>query len=324
MATQNPRVSIGLPVYNGQKYLEEALDSILSQTFGDFELIISDNASDDRTEEIGRRYAARDARVRYYRNERNLGGAENFNRAFRLSSGEYFQWVAHDDILAAEFLQKCVDVLDRDPSVVLCYSRQVDIGDSGEVLRRDGYGLDTSLREPEARFREVLQLYRGAPAIFGVARSAVMAKTGLFGRHSIADLIFLAELALHGRFEEVPEDLFYMRQHELRSVYTHPTRHSSAVWFDPTKADRIVFPAWRTLAEHLRSLWRAPLNLRQRSRCHLHLLEWMRRNRRMLKSDLVIATRQMLQRYWGIGRPGPRISETQPRHRQRTRDLTAR
>ena len=100
----HPRVSIGLPVYNGELFLENALDSILSQTYSDFELIISDNASDDKTEEICRSYAARDKRVRYSRNAHNLGAAPNYNRVYHLARGRYFKWASHDDVLAPEFL----------------------------------------------------------------------------------------------------------------------------------------------------------------------------------------------------------------------------
>src|SRR5688572_10868700 len=103
MPEKNPRVSIGLPVYNGENYLAEAIDSILAQTFEDFELIISDNASTDRTQEICEAYAAKDGRIRYYRSEVNKGSAWNFNRVFELARGEYFKWAAHDDYIAPEY-----------------------------------------------------------------------------------------------------------------------------------------------------------------------------------------------------------------------------
>jgi glycosyltransferase involved in cell wall biosynthesis len=120
---RTPRVSIGLPVYNGENYLAETLDSILAQTFTDFEVIISDNASTDRTETICRQYAAQDRRIRYLRNTSNLGAAKNYNRVFELSQGEYFKWNGHDDPLAPVFLERCVAVLDRHPGVVLCFAR---------------------------------------------------------------------------------------------------------------------------------------------------------------------------------------------------------
>ena len=106
-----PRVSIGIPVYNGGRFIKEAIDSILAQTFEDFELILSDNASTDETEEICKEYATLDRRIRYYRNEENLGAAKNYNRVFELSNGEYFKWASHDDLCAPEYLERCIAAL---------------------------------------------------------------------------------------------------------------------------------------------------------------------------------------------------------------------
>ena len=127
-----PRVSIGLPVYNGEKFIREAIDSIFSQTFEDFELIISDNGSTDRTQQICQAYAAQDLRIRYYRNKKNIGAARNYNLVFELASGEYFKWAAHDDLCAPEYLERCVEILDRDPDVVLCYPKTSIIDEHGE------------------------------------------------------------------------------------------------------------------------------------------------------------------------------------------------
>ncbi|MEO1346882.1 MAG: glycosyltransferase family A protein, partial [Pseudomonadota bacterium] len=113
-SNQSPRVTIGVPVYNGDAYLAEALDSILNQTFTDFEVIISDNASTDGTEQICRDYAARDDRVRYIRQEKNLGAAPNFNLLVPIARGEYFKWAASDDLIAPEFLNYCVEALEKE------------------------------------------------------------------------------------------------------------------------------------------------------------------------------------------------------------------
>jgi glycosyltransferase involved in cell wall biosynthesis len=152
-------VSIGLPVYNGARYLREALDSLLSQTFDDFELIICDNASTDDTGTIARDYAARDSRIRYYRNETNIGAPRNFNRAFALSERRYFKWASYDDALTPTFIQACVDVLDRDPGVVLVFTRGQIIDPDGNILKP----LPDPLRRigdmrVEQRFGDVLVL----------------------------------------------------------------------------------------------------------------------------------------------------------------------
>ena len=135
MTSNQPRLSIGLPVYNGEKFLKEAIDSLLAQTFEDFELIISDNASTDKTEEICRAYAEKDQRIRYYRNDKNIGCARNFDRVFKLSSGEYFKWAAYDDLHAPDFIEKCVEVLDQDPTIILCHSQTYFIDEEGSFLQ---------------------------------------------------------------------------------------------------------------------------------------------------------------------------------------------
>src|ERR1051326_2036095 len=112
MSNQKPRVSIGLPVYNGQQFLEEAINSLLAQTYSDFELIISDNASTDATEQICRAHAAADPRIRYYRNDKNRGPVWNLNRVFELARGELFKWAAHDDVCAPTLVERCVEVLE--------------------------------------------------------------------------------------------------------------------------------------------------------------------------------------------------------------------
>jgi glycosyltransferase involved in cell wall biosynthesis len=116
---QQGRLSIGLPVFNGEQLIEQALDSLLAQTFQDFQLIISDNASTDRTPEICKDYQARDSRVHYTCMDKNYGAARNFNRVFELASGQYFKWAAHDDIIEPTFLQQCIDVLDQNPSCAI-------------------------------------------------------------------------------------------------------------------------------------------------------------------------------------------------------------
>ena len=143
-----PLVSIGLPVFNGAKHIRYALDSILAQTLDDIEVIISDNASTDGTDEICQNYATLDKRIRYSRNDTNLGAAPNFNKVFSLAQGKYFQWAAHDDIYDTEFLQTCVTALETDSAIVLCFPEEVSIDDSGQFLRDRPYGFPNDLKNP--------------------------------------------------------------------------------------------------------------------------------------------------------------------------------
>ena len=134
MSSKDVVLSVGLPVYNGEKYLESAIDSILNQTYKDYELIIVDNASSDKTQEICIKYARKDPRIKYYRNHYNVGGPRNYNIAFELSSGKYFKWTAHDDILDIKYLEECINILDSDDGIVLCHSRVGCIDKNGDLI----------------------------------------------------------------------------------------------------------------------------------------------------------------------------------------------
>jgi glycosyltransferase involved in cell wall biosynthesis len=302
---RRPRVSVGLPVYNGEKYLGQAIESILAQTFQDIELIIYDNASTDGTEEISREYMARDTRIRYVRNSENIGAAMNFNRVFHHSSGEYFKWAAHDDLHKPDFLRKCVQALDRDPTVLLAYTRAVTIYGNEGVTREWGAGQDLGSHVPHERFLEALAPLKDPMPlpIFGVIRANGLGKTRLFGRFPASDLALLAELALHGRFRELPEALFLQRNHKERAgpqLASDP--HRTVAWWDPEKAGRLIFPAWRMLSAHLSSVFRAPLTLVERVRCCGVLAKWVKRNRKPLLGDIRLAGERLPLVGWAFKR----------------------
>lgn len=221
----SPRVTIGLPVYNGAQFIEEALDSILAQTFTDFELIISDNASTDQTEQICRTYAVRDKRIRYLRQDHNIGAGNNFNFVFKHASGEYFKWVAHDDVYDPEFLSKCVKLLDEAPrSVVLCVPRIKLIDEHSNVIAQDGFASTRFLTHNtemvcELRFPEVLRvLAKGAVTriIWGLMRTEALQKTRLFIPYHSGDIVLAAEMSLLGTFWQTSDYLLSMRLHPKR------------------------------------------------------------------------------------------------------------
>lgn len=294
MTSLAPHVSIGLPVFNGEQFLPDALDSLLAQTFTDFEIIIVDNCSSDRTPEICRRYAERDSRIRYFRNPENIGVNPNWRRVFSYARGAYFKWSTHDDRYAPEFLEKCLAVLDRDSGVVVCYPRALKIDETGQPFRQMAFGLKTDLerlRNPVERLRALLWINLGAPPILGVIRTDVLRKTPLIGASYAADQVLLAELALHGRFHEVSEELLFHREHAHRSVYVHRTRHELAAWVEPSNARRVMFPAWQLLGHYLGAVWRAPLSLLQKLLCLPHLARWAFYHWRELLGDIWLAFR---------------------------------
>jgi glycosyltransferase involved in cell wall biosynthesis len=272
-----PKVSIGLAVFNGESYLREAIDSILAQTFTDFELIISDNASTDRTEAICREYAIKDDRIRYHRNAINIGGANNENLTFRMSSGEYFRWAAHDDLCAHTLLEKSVAILNSDLSVVLCYSTIVQIDEGSKqigILDRD----IACSSEPYKRFRELANWHHDCETSYGLVRSQVLRQTELQPNYTDSDRTLLCELSLYGRFHKLSEPLFYKRYHNLMSTQVYPKFYDRMAWFFPALKDtrsRVFFPSWQKLFHYLRAIARAPLTPKNRLLCWFHALSWI-------------------------------------------------
>ncbi|MFB3892212.1 MAG: glycosyltransferase family 2 protein [Phycisphaerae bacterium] len=284
MAT--PRVSIGLPVYNGGNYLRAAVDSLLAQTFGDFELIISDNASTDSTPDIAQEYARKDGRVRYIRSDENRGAAWNFNNVFHLSKGEYFKWSAHDDTCAPDFIRKCVDILDSRPEVVVCTTQACYLSPDGQPYPRPEYNVRMGSARPHERFHDLICISYGCLPVFGLIRRDVLARTGLIGAYVASDLVLVAELALHGPIHEIPECLLFNRDHADRLTRAYPTAHSRGGWFNPALAGKVIFPTWRLLPEFVAAIKRSPLDRRERRRCLWQLLPWMWKKKKRLRQDL--------------------------------------
>lgn len=277
-----PKVSIGLPVFNGEQFLEEAIDSILTQTFNDFELIISDNASTDRTGEICRYYQSKDRRIRYRRNETNLGGAINANLTFHLSQGKYFRWAAHDDICSPQLLEKCVEVLDNDPSVVLSYGQTIKINDVGEIIGETFSRLGES-NSPHQRFLEIASRTHSCEVIYGLYRSDTLRSTRLHKNYTDSDRTLLCELGLYGKFCQIQEPLFNKRFH-LKNQY-HDWRTRMA-WFDERFIGKIVFPNWIQIYNFFAIINRAPLSITEKLLCFNEIGPILFRNLRELLRDL--------------------------------------
>ena len=284
--TQNiPHVSVGMPVYNGERFVAQAVESILSQTFRDIELIISDNASTDATERICREYAERDSRIRYYRSEQNRGAAWNHNRVVELARGEYFRWQCHDDCCDPTFIEKCLAGIRGDPSVVLCYPRFVRVDEQGRRL-----GVKSSRvvgnAEPHMRHRSLIYRRDSCEEIYGIARTDVVGKTSLIGPYSNSDDTLLAELILQGGFREVPEPLFFYRIHPAQSTAAYPNRTDRMAWFKPLADAGFSLPFLRLFAEHMSLVRRSPLAWPEKVRCYRSLLGWFWYFRNCLVEDL--------------------------------------
>ena len=296
-----PRLSIGLPVYNGERFLGQSLKALLSQTFDDFELVISDNASTDRTAEICRDYAASDDRIRYVKQRVNVGAAANHNAVFALSRGELFKWASHDDLYDPRLLALCVDLLDRRPDVVLTHAWQGYIDSNGTVVATVRYPLDTDLPDPVKRFRSHL-FGVGGDDFYGVIRSDVLRAVRPHGSYHHADRTFVAQLVLQGPFAQVPEVLYYRRDHPGRAERSAPSKRARAANLEPRRGNQRRNPTARLLAEYVGGygavVARAPLTLAQQVACYGYLSAWLAsravpgRSRRMEDSFVRVGARQ--------------------------------
>lgn len=236
MSKAKPRLTIGVPVYNGEDYIAEAIESHLQQDFGDFELIVSDNCSDDSTPEIVQKFVAADSRVVYSRNAENLGGPANFNRLFRLGDAELFTWAAADDRIEPGYLSAVIDMMDDDPTVVIGHSESLLIDpDSVPMLQMDqgwlgGDGYLEAIKlapplgderfgsaRPHERIDAVINNNHRNFYIFGIMRRETMLQTRLHRLFYGGDRTLLVEMAMRGTFRKVPDPLFASRSHAKNS-----------------------------------------------------------------------------------------------------------
>jgi hypothetical protein len=248
-----------MPLYNAERYLDEAFASLLAQDYRDFEIVVCDNASTDRTWEICGRYAAVDPRIRLFRNDVNRGAAYNYNRVVELARGELFRWAAYDDRCEPELLSRCVAALDAGgPRVVLAYPRTVLIDGDGTVLGPYADRLDLRDRRPWRRVGRFVSRFSLCNPVFGVIRTDALRRTGRIRPYPSSDVTLLAELAALGEFHEVPEPLFQRRIHPDSSRQGRPPgrRALPAVvsWFDPAGPARVRAPRLQLTIRTARAL----------------------------------------------------------------------
>ena len=297
MTVPKPRLTIGVPVYNGEDYIAEAIRSHLDQDFTDFELIVSDNCSDDATPDIVKEFEGQDNRVQYTRNDTNLGGPANFNRLFRLGSGELFRWAAADDRIEPGYLRQVIGLLDDQPDVVIGHSDALLIDpDSVPMLQMeqgwlggDGYLEAIRLQappgddrfgadHPHERIDAVINNNHRNFYIFGVMRRAVMMQTRLHGLFYGGDRTFLVEMAMRGRFAKVPEPLFASRSHAKNSG-------RNALDFDELKehgAQDLRFAA-QVMKGYLDAVNGADVTRAERARCYAVVAKKLRQPTRLLR-----------------------------------------
>jgi len=216
----DPKVSIALPVYNGEKYIEQTIKSVIAQDFDDLELIITDNRSEDRTKQICLDLAATDQRIVYIENPHNLGAAPNYNAGYQLARGDYLKWCAHDDLISPNFISACLSALEADPRATLAFARTICIDTNGAVIPGDDHNETGAILddEPENRFYRAIMESGTCFPIFGLFRMPALRKSTLHRSYYGSDRALIAEIALLGRCLRLEDAVFYNREHADRSI----------------------------------------------------------------------------------------------------------
>ncbi len=250
------RITIGMPAYNAEKTIADAIESVLNQTYGDLKLLISDNASSDGTEEICRRYEQKDKRVTYVRHEENLGATENYNFVCRASDSEYFKWQSSNDFCTADTIERCIEVLDSSPDTVLCYpqTRLFSVSQDDGKDYQDPQGTDVD--SPVDRFFNVIDRMGLNNVMNGVARSDQLKSTPLIRPFYYADRNMIAELALHGKISLV-EGCYFYRRMDNESAIIMKSEDDAMAHFDPRWDRPLSFMSWRIYSAFLSSLFRS-------------------------------------------------------------------
>ncbi|MEM8674351.1 MAG: glycosyltransferase [Cyanobacteria bacterium P01_G01_bin.67] len=283
----SPKVSIGIPVYNGEKYLEWAIESLLAQSFQDFEIIISDNASTDRTESICRSFQSRDERIHYYRNLTNIGAAGNYKKVFQLATGEFFKWMAHDDRCSPNYLEDCVQALEADPEIVMTFPRFELIDESDRtypLVDENTYVTPERIIttnpqrnfmsiSPSERYSEVLFKTTECYEFFGLSRRDVIERSSQHDAYYGSDKVLLCELAMMGKIKEVPSATGYFRIHgeQSQSLKSHKERSN---WISPDLSYGVFHSRVKCLQGYCRSIFAYPAPLVERINCLWILTIW--------------------------------------------------
>lgn len=277
---RQPSVSVGIPVYNGERYLEVAIRSVLAQTWDDLELVISDNCSTDRTPEICRTYAAQDSRVRYLRNERNIGAAGNFRRAFHESRAPVYRWLCSDDYIGPSSIEKCLRLLQVRPDAAVVCSRAEFVDEYGATLRP--YDAVQAINHDDAseRFRAAFECDPWCNSAYGLIRRSTLLRTALHQPFPASDKALIIELAIHGKILEIDEPLFFRRIHPGAYSYAVSSERDRS-FYTPAASGRAVpmLRAWPNTRAYLGAIARSPARIPEKLRMLSYVLRqaWWQR-----------------------------------------------
>lgn len=296
--TAGPRLTVGMPVRNGANFIRPAIDSLLAQTYRDFAILISDNASTDGTVAIVEEYMGRHPNIRLQRHPANIGAHRNYNSLVTGSTGELFKWMAHDDVIAPTFLAACVARLDADPGASLAFANSGQIDEEGRItgdLASNESYVDPS---PYRRLRSYVADRTKIPQVFGVMRRSVLEATPLLGSYPKSDTVLMYEMAMRGRFALVDEPLFLNRDHASRQGRLGLRERTA--WYHPDRASPLL-PRWNQLRGFAAATLRVPMAAGDKVRCVAFALWWGVRHGIELGGEIGFGVRQSLRRWRGGG-----------------------
>jgi len=286
MGNKNLLLSVGMPAYNSELGIRDAIESILNQSFTDFELIISDNASTDATQSICEEYAAKDSRVQYTRNNVNIGAADNYNAVFKLSKGKYFKWASSNDYCAPRFFEQCINTLEKHPDAVLAFPRTRLYSDNIDDHFDYEDFLDTTSDSPKERMLHIIDNIRLNNIMNGLIRSDALSKTYLHLPFFASDSCLMCELALYGKFIEVPEYLFYRRMDEESSTSMQDEK-ALVEHFKPNSKKPMRFQNWKIHMYYFSAVQKAGLGFSEGISIYMQLVRRMYWQRNRLLRDFL-------------------------------------
>lgn len=282
----SPLVTIGLPVFNRERFVRQSIESLLNQTFRDFQLIIGDNASTDSTGKICEEYARKDRRIRYFRNSENIGLPPNFNRVFSLSQSPYFKWSTSDDYWAPTMIERALEIMEADRSIVLCYAKTTLVNRESEDPQPYEDNLHLVSDNPRDRFIQLLSQIGLCNQLTGLIKAESLSRTHMLGGYPGSDVVLLAELTLYGKFFEIPERLYFRRFHEESSSWLRSSQEHQARYYLSPKSNKFIMNRWSRYLGLLSAVHKAPVGLRDRWSLYCYLGRLMRWDRNVLLDEV--------------------------------------
>lgn len=287
-AARTAEIAIGMPVYNGEAYLRQAIDSLLAQSFRDFVLLISDNASTDRTQQICEDYVRCDPRVRYFRQSSNRGATFNWNFVVLQSDSPFFKWASANDVCPPTMLEHCVQVLRQQPETALCYGRTELIDDDGVSIGIHDHDPEVLDEQPSVRYRRILDELAWNNAQSGLIRSSALRRTRMERDYIDGDMVLMAELALLGGFRKLDE-IFLQRRVTRGTATKFMSDAGRQSFLAPDSTCRA--PLVRRHLDRVTTVCRAPIEWREKRRALSFTLRSIYWDRRKIAHSLAEALR---------------------------------